>query len=804
MKTFANNFKFSICRILLLFFSIFYSTHFIAQSSLKGTVYNEEHKPIELARVFLFKDSVLQMNTETDSLGVFHFDNLKDGNFQILVKYLIISKTFEQLVAGITEATLTINTVNEIGEIKVTAEKPIFKRKVDRIIFNVEDIPILVGSSAFEAMEMAPGLMVINDVVKLSSGKEIRVLIDDKLLPLTGDAMLNFIKSIPADNIKSIEIIPVPPAKYDAKLTGGLVNIKLKKSMKMKLSTGSIRGGYTQRFYDSQELGGNFNNQNNKFSLYTNVFWGKDLFRITSSREVSYPSNTLTDENITIDNFQSLTGGLGMNYQLNPKTELGILYVGNYYLPKLNQHNEMSILNNSLNTKDYLDNQFKQKGQSLLNSLTFNSTYTLDSLKTVGFIVDYSGFNKTDDLRFNTKSILSGNEQNTNILNETKVNMNLLSAGLDFNLPFKNITYTVGAKISHSEVNNDFDVFDISSSTAINDKNLSNVFNYKEQIQAAYFSAEKEINKWSFQLGLRCENTLTTGFSETTQEKTVINYFQLVPKVFALYNLNDNNSFSFSYARDFSRPDYEQLNPFRTYQNPLSYFVGNPRLKPQIDHSFTFSYTFKNNLNTSIGYSYGKDIAPAAPAVTFFDPVSLVKYGTYENFMIDQMVDLNVSYRIKKLKRFKSKLYLHFYYYISKANELLMNQKIENFSVYIATNNTFTVDKAETFFAEVNLYYNSPENYNIVRTISYPSISLKMRKLFFNKKMQINLSIKDPFRINKNITSYTSNETSVKENEYYDSQSIQIGFSYNFGNKNVSVNEKSAGSTGESSRIKSK
>lgn len=135
------------------------------------------------------------------------------------------------------------------------------------------------------------------------------------------------------------------------------------------------------------------------------------------------------------------------------------------------------------------------------------------------------------------------------------------------------------------------------------------------------------------------------------------------------------------------------------------------------------------------------------------------------------------------------------------VDKVIESQSLTNMSCWIIFDNTFILDKKSTFFFTLDFFYSSPTFINIQRTVNRPFFSLTLRKTLLNERMQLSLEIKDPFRIDYTSVRFQSNNTLVNERSYNDSQAVRIGFSYNFGNNNVSVNEKSVGTTGESNRI---
>lgn len=784
---------------------VFYLLFFIppclvfSQSSLDGKITNDDGIPVEFCKLFLKQDSILIQSVYTDSLGNFSFNTVPDGIYLMSILTSAVRLDTTITVSGTTFFHFTVNNIQEIDGASVTATKPIVVRKVDRTVFYVSQLPVLAGTSSYEALEIAPGVFINDNNILLSNGKSARVLLNDKLLPLNGTDLVSFIKSIPSDDIQFIEIIPVPPAKYAANISGGLIHIRLKPSSKFKRINGSIRGTYRQGYYAKGDLGGNFNYQKNKLSIYTNVFLDNGPYLYTGSKTILYPQDTWEESSRKELYYRSLTAGIGVNYQVNPKTELGILYVGNFNRPTETQKSLISIKNPQTLAESIIQNNSLLKTKSDLNSLTFSASRTFDSLgKNISLVVDLSDYAEKENLGFNSNADNSGSSTYRDILNQTKVGIQMLSSGLDFTLPFKHISFTCGAKVSYTDIRNLFSSYDNSSGTPLYDSSLSNTFSYRENIQALYASAEKTIKKWTFQLGLRAENTLTTGYSETIQEKHVYNYFQLTPKLFIMYAPSSKSSFNFSYSRNFYRPGYNQLNPFRVYSNPYSYFVGNPRLKPQITHDFALNYNFNFKWNAGMSFSWQKDVSST---VNLFDSLTLVQTSTYANFMKLSIVSVYLD-RSFDWKKYSCRFSFLGSYQQTKADQVISNQSIQNFYCIATFDNTFTLDRSKTFFFSFDIFYISPIYDAIRRVTSYPSMSFELSKSFLGGKLHTSVSFRDPFRIQTDRIKYQSDETRVKEKNYLDSQSMKLKLSYRFGNNTISINEKSSGTTGESGRIK--
>lgn len=211
--------------------------------------------------------------------------------------------------------------------------------------------------------------------------------------------------------------------------------------------------------------------------------------------------------------------------------------------------------------------------------------------------MDYFTYGSKFDKNFVAKSYLpDGTYQNTNqsARNNSNQNIDNFSLKADFEHPMKAFDFSYGGKVSFVKSNSDVFYYNTISGSEVLDANQSNVFEYKENNQAVYINGNKKFNdKFSFQLGLRLENTQTNGYSETLHQEVKNDYLKLFPSLYLDYQLNENHGFNFTYGKRINRPGFGLMNPFRSYINSNSYSEGNPFLRPSFSNNFDFTYSFK-------------------------------------------------------------------------------------------------------------------------------------------------------------------------------------------------------------------
>ena len=212
-----------------------------------------------------------------------------------------------------------------------------------------------------------------------------------------------------------------------------------------------------------------------------------------------------------------------------------------------------------------------------------------------------NGFFDADGNETNVPQILRGFTPST---------INIYSGKIDYLHPMKkDYKFEAGVKSSYVSTDNIANYDTLANGKWVNYAGRTNHFAYKENINAAYINLNKKFNdKWGAQLGLRLENTNSTGNQLTSNESFKRNYTQLFPTAYISYKLNDKNNFGLNYGRRIQRPDYGDLNPFYYFLDIYTYEVGNPYLKPQFSQSIELNHSYKNILNTSFSYTAVNDI----------------------------------------------------------------------------------------------------------------------------------------------------------------------------------------------------
>ena len=612
--------------LLALVLIILFQNQGFSQIKICGQIKDKKNNPIEFVEVQLQnKDSIIFKSELTNVEGKFVIETEK-GEFLLIIRQLgVIYHSQKMSVNQDTDiGVINITERNQqLEEIVIVSKKKLIERKVDRLVFNVENSISASGGDAIDALKITPSIRIQNDKIAMIGKSGMGVMVDDKLIQLSGDDLINFLKTIPSDNIKNIEVITTPPAKYEAKGNGGLINIKLKKAKKDSWSA-NMRGTYTQTTYQAGSVGGGINYNKKKISISSDLGITNGSLSPRYNTTFFYPSQTWQEENTNRNYYDIVRGRLGVNYKFSEKFNVGLQYIGSNNNKKNKEKDISTIKNNSLSTIDSLIiSNAENKIKNNINTVDIYSIYKLDTIgRKISTNFNYLTFNDNQDRIFSSNNLY----QNHTIIpnsyysanNISRQNITNYSAKIDVDFPTKFIELTFGGKISFTKNNTDLALYNLTTGNQVFDPSQSNKFVYIENTEALYISGSKKLGKkWESQLGLRLETTQTKGNSVTLNQTNSNNYSKLFPTFYLSYAPNENNSLSFSYGKRIDRPQFEYLNPFRIYNNKYQYSEGNPFLQPSYSNNLEINYTYKSNWNSRLYYS---EISNGTGGIIFINP----------------------------------------------------------------------------------------------------------------------------------------------------------------------------------------
>lgn len=688
----------------------------------------------------------------------------------------------------------------ELKGVTIIAKKKLFERKIDRLVFNVENNISATGLDAYELLKITPNLRVNNDVITIPGKNKLAIMINDRLVQLSNEELINYLKTISSNDIKKIEVITTPPSKYDAEGNSGLINIVLKKITTDNWKS-TLRSSFGVATYTSYNNGVNFSFKKNKILLQSDINYNNGSWLKTNTNTYSYIDRKWIDNSETKENYNNLSSRLNFEYNLSKKITTGV----QYFLNKSNLNvydNSISLVNyfNNINQNFNISTEGETKPKNISQSINLYSVYQIDSLgKKISFDIDYFNFNNELKRNFYTNQIQLSSNSLYSAINSGDQDVNNFSIRADTELPLKFANLSFGGKISWIKTNNNVKLFNTTTGIPVFEPNQSDEFEYNENIQALYFSINKKIKKWETQLGIRFENTTTEGNSISLNQVNTNNYSKFFPTAYISFTPNDNYSFSLNYSKRLSRPPYGRLNPFKWYNSAFSFKQGNPFLQPSFTDNVEFNFNYKNNWNSTLYYSSTK---AGYEYITILNNNTNFQETKPFNYYNTNSIGFSQSYNINILKKISIYNSLNIYYSDSKSSLQITNQRLFGWGGDFSINCDYFINNSKTIIFNTRFSNIFKGVWDLDRNNSYNQLDASLKMLFFDKNLQLTLTGTDLFHsYQQEFISYT-NDTKINYNSYLDKRSFRISLIYNFGNNKISSRNKSTGNEDEKNRAR--
>lgn len=783
-----------------------YITH--AQLDVMGVVKDSSNVAIAFANVAVVNgDAKVISGTITDENGRFNL-RMPKGEYTISISYLGYKTESIDIVLS-DKLDLGLITLypaeNELDEVLITSRKNLIEKKVDRLVFNVENSISASGGDVMDILKVAPYIRLKNDDIIMLGKSNMRVLVNGNFINLSGDDLTNYLKSIPSEEIQKIEIITNPPAKYEADGNSGLINIIYKKGVRNSWRA-SLRGTYTQYTYPDGNMAGSFRYRKHKTSLYVNASYGKGSKLITDTNEFEFDNQVWESENprrVFYDN--TVSARIALDYEWNEKLSSGFQYQVGYDDLRIENKNDRShIINKATSAIDSIvRSQSRINQSSPLHSVNFHTDYKLDSIgKNIAFNLDYFSFLDKSDRVYNSANFLENGQETSGSFNsgqnDGRQNINNYSMRVDVEFPLEKVDLNFGGKLSFINSDNDVTFFDTTTGVPILDLNQTNQFDYKETNSALYVSANKNFSdKWSAKIGLRLENTTTEGVSRQLNQTTENDYIKLFPSAYINYVPSEDHILSLSYNKRISRPDFEYLNPFRITQNPFLFIEGNPFLQPSFSDNLELSYIHKQKWVSSLYFSQIKD---GFGQVVNIDNQTGVRAIIPQNYYDSYTFGLTESYTFNTWDSWESVNTLNINYSHTDALLDFINDRRNGFNAYVSTSNSFVLNEDRTIISSIDAWYSFPGVFDIYETSSSSSVDVSFKFFFLKRDLQLTITGSDLFRSQIVEATAFSNGVRTTYENYYDTRRLRLSLRYNFGNKKINVDRKDFGNEEEKGR----
>ena len=781
----------------LILSKIFFSSIFILFSivlkaqnlNVTFKILNQKKEPVSFATIKVInRADTLQMQTKTaDSLGLAVF-NLSKGQYLIRIS----SINYQSFEKGITVSpnqtffNLTLESLGKtLGNVTVTSQKPLMKQEDDKTIVDPEPLAA-ASTNGYEVLEKTPGLFVDQDGnIYINSLSPAAIQINGRNMKMSVSDVATMLKNLPPNSIARIEIVKTPSAKYDASGGGGIVNIVLKKGVKIGM-TGSVNTGLQQGVYGNKFIGFNLNNNNGKRISYLNLNYSRrNSYEQIKTDRLFSPDTMLSQNARTKYPSDAYYAAGGITWEVGKKWE--ITYDANISYSDFNNRttNDNSIkkisssqvLSNSLN-------KISNDGSSLMIGTGVETKLKIDTIGSEWTNDTWYShtINKSDQVFTTTYYIPAipefggdGNADN---------NRDYFNAKSDLRLKMeKRFTFETGLQSSIHSYHNVANYFRESAGSRTKDNTRTNTFRYNENINAFYLQGSKTLGKdIVIKFGTRLENTNMKGRQLVPGDTSfIIHRTDLFPYIYVSKKVITIAGFELRaylvYRRTISRPYYDQLNPFPRYVDQYLTEVGNPSLRPQFTKNYEANISVNERPILAIGVNDTKDIF--TNVVYQADSSSSQAYRTYDNIGKNKEWYLRGLGAIPPGKKYFFVLgaqYNHnFYNGLYENGPLSFKRGTWTFFTY----HSLKLDKRSQVTLNGFIRLNGQQQF--YELSSFGALNTSINRQFFKQKLIVTFSLNDIFATNKN--NFSINQGSVDAGGFRlaDTRRFGINIRYNFG-----------------------
>lgn len=728
-------------------------------------------KGVEYATITVYKPGIAKPvnGTTTNEKGVFAVTGLPAGRYSITIDFIgHESKFIDSLIIGDKDLSVSVGDVLLVKKdqllqgVTVTAQRGLVENKIDKMVYNAEKDVTSQGGVATDVLKKVPMVSVdIDGNVELQGNGNIRFLINGKPSSIFGNNITDALQAIPAGQIKSIEVITSPGAKYDAEGSGGIINIILKDS-RVRGINGNINVSGGTRLENGSL---NLNVRKNNFGLH-GYFSGNAQLRSTTINGLdrsSFDSSGKQTGHLLQNGQSSFTrngfeSGLGFDWSIDKRNSLtgniGIDNFGNNSNSFSNQRQTQyasGALLSDLYSIVHSTNHFR--GQSVDWSLNYKKTFSredqeLDISYESSYGTNKSSYSQHQD-PLSGDSILAGSGSNSNGRDRE------ISFSLDYTQPVSDkVKLEGGLKTDLRKINSLVDVFSYNSAAGdyLYDNGQSNQLSYNRNIYAAYTSVTFPLSTiLDVKAGIRYERTQTTAdFSKVSTGVSIPDYNTWAPSLVLSHSFSNEQSLRISYSRRIQRPGYRQLNPYINASDPKNLSTGNPYLQPEVADRYELGYmkSFEKGGSINLSLFYRRSAQDIQPYVVYYpsykvgDSVySNVSVTTSTNIGVENNYGLNIYASVPLTPRLNVRTNVAFYRrYIVNG---ITPGSITSFNY--RTNLSLSYQFNNDFIGEAFGDFNSPRNEVQGKYPSFTSYNLAFRKQFWHKKASIGFTTTNPF-----------------------------------------------------------
>ncbi|MCW3464177.1 TonB-dependent receptor domain-containing protein [Chitinophaga nivalis] len=787
------NWKIALLGLVSLPFTIMAAQAQEKQYTVKGTIVDSlSVKPVAYVTVGVLNKEgqpVAAAYSETD--GSFKYTLPAAGEYTVVVTSIGYRMYRMPLIVPAAKKTVSLDTLflapgtQQLKEITVAATRQLVSQQPGMLVYNAENDLSNKGGTAADVLRKAPVLNVdAQGNVSMRGSTNLKILVNGKYSGQMARSAADALNMMPADMIKSVEVITTPSAKYDAEGAAGVINIITKKGRKqfsgaLEVMASNWEQALNPRISFSQNKW-NVNIAGHLHRLQSKTV--SDLERITLTN--NKPAGSLRQHTEKDNVMPHGSAEISVDYMADSLSEfsLGInTWLGNW--PEDNQQTTAIIRPDGSFAEQY-GQSVKTKANYLGAdfSLGYNRKFSKPGQE-LTLLAQFSP--SRDRSRYNSRQTEKDIFTRYRELNNSETLGKEWTLQADYTQPLSAAGKQIlqgGIKTISRNVNNDYRV-DASTMGRPEDLVLqpdrTDYFSYQQRVLAAYALLKVNFSHdWYAEAGARVEGTFIDGKFRSSGATFNNNFFNFVPTATVTKKLNEQQALSLSYTKRLTRPYIWDLNPNANASDAKNIVTGNPQLQPEIAHQAEFTYSLNTNgglfLNAAL---YGKQTENSIEDYTTTDGNG-ISTTSKQNLATNRQFGLNVSATKDILPQWSLNGNVNVNHLDYKSGALLIINNGWAGDVNINTTYKLPANYALQAFGEYNSRLVTLQGHKTSRY--YYSFSAK--KELPAQKIVMTLSLVNPFSntITQTEVLQAATFTSRMQNQYYN-RAIKLTVNWEFG-----------------------
>ena len=706
---------------------------------LTGRIIDSDQKAIPYATVVVLSGTDQVAGGSTNDEGRFSL-SVESGNYTFNARYIgykSVERTIEvKASTDLGEITLEADET-AIDEVVVTAQ--LIRREADRFVVDVANSPIALGKDGEELLKSAPGVWIQDDKVSINGASGSKIYLNDREVKLEDAQLMAYLRSLRADDIQKIEVIPQSGADYDASSSGGIIKITTKRHLNMGLmgSASLVANGAKSMYNVMPSLSLNYNSGG--INAYGRIWAGGNGQNYATEEHTDYTSGSVIDAETKMNERSTWAGGqVGVVYDINDRHSVGAEYQYNYWGGRgdTDTWTERKLAEAVTRSEGVYDN----RNHSHMMTATLNYIYKLDQMgSTFKLIGDYTDSkspvaNNYFDTTFDPLTPSIRKDSTYRYAANSHYQMATATAALEKVLSQK-VILKAGLKYTYNNNANKADYEYLKNEEWLyNDRNSYDI-GYTENIGAAYLIATARLGRVSLVGGLRGEYTSFRSADNLVKQ----DYFDIFPNANVSYAITEDGSYSLvaQYARTISRPSFWALTPNETKISEYMIQRGNPNLKPSYSNSVSVTAVLKYKYTISLGVQIMQNAIQQTTLVDAENPELLIlqtiNYPTLNNYY----ASVNLPFQFTK-------------WWSANFNliAMYMGQRIypdepvrRNFMGVANGQMSFTLPK--NFFIELDGQYMHGAQAGNTKIRDFGNLNLTLKKRMFDNKLTLALGLQN-------------------------------------------------------------